>query len=488
MIAASYFLYAKFISISSVSFEKVDKSIAVLPFVNMSSDQDQEYFSDGLTEDIITQLAKIRSIKVISRTSVMQYKKNSKSLKEIGDELGVAVILEGSVQRSGDQVRITAQLIKADTDEHLWAESYDRPLKDIFTIQREVATAIATILKAALSASESNQLNQAVTTDPQAYNLYLRGYFELVDNKDRSSIREARKYFEQAIQLDSSFAKAYFSLADCYLNESGLGYEDPKIVLPMARKFIDKGMQFGPTTSEAYASLGGWHRNTFNFRESEKMLRKAIEVNPSQDNAYGWLANMLEMTGQYEESLKIYNKYFEVSPRSLYSSDVRRFYNRLLVGMNFEEGIRAIRLELESTSNSPEVQNEIYNRLARNYWYEGKRNEAISAAEHADNKALVRYYKEGKNDWLIKEIKDRIKEKSEAGDYVSPVGLLLSYASAGEYQEAYKWFEIAFEKKEPRLVLLLLRSNARMFPQNDPGYTQMRKKIMTLIDYDWPQN
>lgn len=194
------------------------------------------------------------------------------------------------------------------------------------------------------------------------------------------------------------------------------------------------------------------------------------------------------MTGQYEESLKIYNKYFEVSPRSLYSSDVRRFYNRLLVGMNFEEGIRAIRLELESTSNSPEVQNEIYNRLARNYWYEGKRNEAISAAEHADNKALVRYYKEGKNDWLIKEIKDRIKEKSEAGDYVSPVGLLLSYASAGEYQEAYKWFEIAFEKKEPRLVLLLLRSNARMFPQNDPGYTQMRKKIMTLIDYDWPQN
>ena len=484
---AGYFLYPKILS-SPRQEGGIEKSIAVLPFANMSSDPDQEYFSDGLTEDIITQLAKIRSIKVISRTSVIQYKKNAKSLKEIGDELGVAVILEGSVQRSGDQVRITAQLIKADTDEHLWAESYDRPLTDIFTIQREVATSIATILKATLSVGESNQLNQAVTTDPQAYNLYLRGYFELVDSKDRSSIREARKYFEQAIQLDSTFAKAYFSLADCYLNESGFGYEDPKIVLPMARKYIDKGMQFGSATSEAYASLGGWHRNTFNFRESEKMLRKAIEVNPSQDNAYGWLANMLEMTGQYEESLGIFKKYFEVSPRALYSSDLRGYYNRLLVAMNFEEGIRAIRQQLESTSNYPEFQKDIYNQLARYYWYGGKRNEAISAAEHADNKALVRYYKEGKNDWLIKEIKNRIKEKSEAGDYVSPVGLLLSYTIAGEYQEAYKWFEIAFEKKEPRLVLLLLHSSARMFPQNDPGYNQMREKIISLIDYDWPQN
>ena len=150
-------------------------SIAVLPFANISSDPQQDYFSDGLTEDIITQLSKIRAYKVISRTSVMQYKLAPKSVKEIGKELGVSLILEGSVQRQGDKVRITAQLINAVMDEHIWAESYDRPMNDIFSIQREVALAIAAVLNTTLSKRETQELDYIPTADLQAYDLYLRG-------------------------------------------------------------------------------------------------------------------------------------------------------------------------------------------------------------------------------------------------------------------------------------------------------------------------
>jgi TolB-like protein len=172
-----------------------ENSIAVLPFVNMSSDKEQEYFSDGLTEDIITQLSKIKSFKVISRTSVTQYKTTPKTIREIGKELGVATILEGSVQRSLKQVRITAQLINAVTDEHLWSESYDRPVDDIFTIQREVALAIASVLNTTLTKKESQQLDYVPTVNLQAYDFYMRGKF-LIEKRNKTDLLVARELFQ----------------------------------------------------------------------------------------------------------------------------------------------------------------------------------------------------------------------------------------------------------------------------------------------------
>jgi TolB-like protein len=189
-----------------------ENSIAVLPFVNMSSDKEQEYFSDGLTEDIITQLSKIKSFKVISRTSVTQYKKTPKTIREIGKELGVATILEGSVQRSLKQVRITAQLINAVTDEHLWSESYDRPVEDIFTIQREVALAIASVLNTTLTKKESQQLDYVPTVNLQAYDFYMRGKF-LVEKRNKTDLLVARELFQQAVTKDRTFADAYSGLA-----------------------------------------------------------------------------------------------------------------------------------------------------------------------------------------------------------------------------------------------------------------------------------
>ena len=213
-------------------------SIAVLPFANLSSDPAKDYFGDGLTEDIITQLSKIKAYKVISRTSVVQYKSSSKSIKEIGRELGVSLILEGSVQHHGEQVRITAQLINAVTDEHLWADSFDKSVIDIFTIQREVALAIAAVLNTSLSKKETQQLDYLPTANLQAYDFCLRGKL-LMEKRNKADLLVARDHLQQAVLADKSFADAYSGLADTYLLSSFRGYEDPVQMLWQAKKNID---------------------------------------------------------------------------------------------------------------------------------------------------------------------------------------------------------------------------------------------------------
>ena len=255
-----------------------ENSIAVLPFSNMSSDQEQEYFSDGLTEDIITQLSKIRSLKVISRTSVMQYKKNPKPVREIGSELGVATILEGSVQRHGDQVRITAQLINAASDDHLWAESYDRPVKDIFSIQREVAMAIASVLNTTLSKKEAEKLDSAPTINMQAYDLYLRGKF-LVEKRNKTDLLIARELFQQAVNKDPTFALAYSGLANTFLLSSYRGYESPATMLAQAKTHIDKALELDAKSGEIQATLGYWHYQAFKWKDAEEIYRN---VDPYQ--------------------------------------------------------------------------------------------------------------------------------------------------------------------------------------------------------------
>src|SRR6187399_470872 len=245
-----------------------ENSIAVLPFVNMSSDKEQEYFSDGLTEDIITQLSKIKSLKVVSRTSVMQYKKNPKSMREIGRELGVATILEGSVRKMGEHVRITAQLINATTDDHLWAESYDKSVKDLFNIQKDVATAIAQVLNAKISNKETQSLDHTPTTDLHAYDLYLRGRF-LIEKRNKTDMLQARDLFQQAVEIDKSFANAYSGLADTHLLASYRGYDEPDKMLTIARQHIDKALKLDPNSGETHASLGYWYHQTFDWGKAE---------------------------------------------------------------------------------------------------------------------------------------------------------------------------------------------------------------------------
>lgn len=431
-----------------------ENSIAVLPFVNMSSDKEQEYFSDGLTEDIITQLSKIKSFKVISRTSVMQYKKTPKSIREIGKELGVATIVEGSVQRSPKQVRITAQLINAVTDEHLWSESYDRPVDDIFTIQREVALAIASVLNTTLTRKESQQLDYVPTVNLQAYDLYMRGKF-LVEKRNVTDLLVARELFQQAVSKDRTFADAYSGLATTYLLSSFRGYEDPTKMLWLAKKNIDTALGLDPTSGEIQATLGYWYHQTFDWHAAEITYRRSIDLNANQSNVYLWLAILLEAKEDKEDSLKIYNRGNELNPVWDYLVQ-----NRIRALLNNNQSEVAINLQKElikKAGSDPSLKKIYYDELARMHWFLGNKEEAIKFAEKSMNKGLIAFLKTGDNSIMEREVDLYYNELKEKSEYVSQVWMGLDYARAGAREKAIDCFNNAIALKETAITYLLIR-------------------------------
>ena len=431
-----------------------ENSIAVLPFVNMSSDKEQEYFSDGLTEDIITQLSKIKSFKVISRTSVMQYKKTPKSIKEIGKELGVATILEGSVQRSSTKVRITAQLINAVTDEHLWSESYDRPVYDIFTIQREVALAIASVLNTTLSKKESQQLDYVPTVNLQAYDLYMRGKF-LVEKRNKTDLLIARELFQQAVAKDRTFADAYSGLATTYLLSSFRGYEDPTRMLWLAKKNIDTALGLDPSSGEIQATLGYWYHQTFDWHAAEITYRRAIDLNANQSNVYLWLGILLEAKDEKEEALKIYSRGNELNPMWDYLVE-----NRIRALVNNNQAEEAISMQkglVDKAAVDPTLQKTYYEDLSRLYWYLNYKTEAIAAAQRSGNKSLLKFYNEGDHSLMEKEVDRHYNELKEKSEYISQVWMGIDYAHAGARDKALECFNNAIALKETAITFLLLR-------------------------------
>jgi TolB-like protein/class 3 adenylate cyclase/Tfp pilus assembly protein PilF len=431
-----------------------ENSIAVLPFTNLSSDPEQEFFSDGLTEDIITQLSKIKSYKVISRTSVMQYKTSPKSVKDIGNELGVALIIEGSVQRSGEQVRITAQLINAITDEHMWAESYDRPVNDIFSIQREVAVSIASVLNTKLSRNETQQLDHVPTTSLQAYEFYLRGRL-LVEKRNKADILLARELFQQAVNKDKAFANAYSGLADTYLLSSFRGYEDPVEMLWLAKKNIDTALSLDPSSGETHASLGYWYHQSFDWHAAEITYRRAIGLNANQSNVYLWFAILLEAKGEREEALNIYKQGNEVNP--MWDYLVANQIKTLANNNNKEEAIQLQHKLIEKAAHSPELLKKRYAELARLFWSFNDRAEAIAAAERANDHGLVRFFHDNDSSLLEKRVDAYYADLKNRSEYISQLWMGIDYAYAGAREKALECFNNAIALKDTATTMLLIR-------------------------------
>jgi TolB-like protein/class 3 adenylate cyclase len=428
-------------------------SLAVLPFFNMSNSEDQEYFSDGLTEDIITQLSKIKALKVVSRTSVMQYKKAPKHVKDIGRELDVAVILEGSVQRAGEQVRITAQLIDAVSDEHLWAESYDRSVKDIFTIQREVALAIAEVLNARLSPQETKQLDQTPTSNLEAYDLYLRGKF-LVEKRSKAEVTEARELFEQAVSKDSNFANGYSGLAVTYLLASYRGYEDPVRMLWMAKKYIDLALALDSSSGESQAALGYWYHQKFDWHAAEITYRRSLDLNPNQSNVYLWLGLLLEGKGEAEEALAVYEKGCTINPSWDYLTANQV---RCLVNTGKREQAIALQQKLvEKHASEPVLQQEEYGDLARLYWSAGQKDEALDAAAMGGLTSLVNFFKDGDYTELQREVDEKYEQLKRNSENISQLWMGIDYARAGAREKALDCFNNAIALKDVAVTLLLV--------------------------------
>ena len=298
-----------------VSTPKIE-SIAVLPLENLSGDKEQEYFADGMTEALITDLGKIGALRVISRTSVMQYKGTKKPLPQIARELNVDAIVEGTVQRSDNRVRITANLLHAPTDRHLWAETYERDLRDVLALQDEVARAIASEIQIKVTPNEQVRLASARPLNPEAYRLYLQGRYYF-SKRTLPAFDKSVQLFQQVLEKEPSSALAYAGLAESYGITPFYGGALPKVAFPKAKAAALKALELDGSLAEAHASLAFvllyWD---WDWLAAERELKRAIELNPSYVTAHHWYAEYLGAMGRHDQAIAEIKRAQELDPLS----------------------------------------------------------------------------------------------------------------------------------------------------------------------------
>jgi TolB-like protein/DNA-binding winged helix-turn-helix (wHTH) protein/Tfp pilus assembly protein PilF len=429
-------------------------SLAVLPLANLSGDPAQEYFSDGMTDALITDLARTGSVKVISRTSVMRYKKTDKSLPEIARELNVDGIIEGTVQRSGDHVRITAQLIYAPSDKHLWVSTYDRELRDVLTLQSDVSQGIARQIEIALGPQGGNPgATRAVA--PAVYESYLKGRFELHDGS-RAALEEALRHFQAAIDADPTFAPAYAGLAATY---SDLGTvfrgEPPLETRPKAFAAAGKALELDPQLVEAHIELAGALADDWRWQEAEAEYKRAIELSPNNAEAHADYAEWLNCQGRTEEALMWARRAQELDPLALHGTDIGWI---LFSARRYDEAIRELRAVL---AIEPDKRGAL--------WFLGfaligaeKFEEAIqvlervSSATHRSSAVLgllVHAYAGAGRRTEGLRILDELHRRRKTG-YVPPAAFLNAYLGLGDKEEAFKWLGRAVEERSKMMQFL----------------------------------
>src|SRR5438132_1574321 len=293
------------------------KSIAVLPFDNLSEEKGNAFFAEGVQDEILTRLAKVADLKVISRTSTQHFKSAPDNLPQIAKQLDVVNILEGSVQKANDQVRVNVQLINALTDAHLWAETFDRKLTDIFAVESEIAKTIADTLQAKLTGSEKTAMSKKPTANPEAYELYLKGRF-FWNKRTSADLRKAVDYFNQAIAKDSNYALAYAGLADAFAMYPDYGVEAPADAYPRAKSAAMKALELDNTLGQPHAALGLVYANfEHDFAKSIGEFERAAQLDPNYATAHQWINTGLEPTGQFDRSIAETKHAIELDPLSL---------------------------------------------------------------------------------------------------------------------------------------------------------------------------
>jgi TolB-like protein/Flp pilus assembly protein TadD len=322
VVAAGLFVYQLVRSKSAVTPRQSEaatvpnKSIAVLPFDNLSRDPDNAYFCEGVQDEILTRLAKVADLKVISRTSTQHFKSTPDNLPQIAKQLGVAHILEGSVQKASDQVRVNVQLINALTDAHLWADTYDRKLTDIFAVESEIAKTIADTLQARLTGSEKTEMSKKPTEDPEAYEFYLKGRF-FWNKRTGTDLRKAIEYFNQAVARDPNYALAYVGLADSYLLLPNYGSTSSQEALPPARSAAKKALALDDSLAEAHASLGLLATIELDLERALSELERAVQLKPNYATAHHWLALANMTLARFDPAIAEGKRAIELDPLSV---------------------------------------------------------------------------------------------------------------------------------------------------------------------------
>ena len=441
----------------------LDKSIAVLPFTNLSNDPEQEYFSDGIVETILNHLFKVGELKVISSTSTKRYKNTELSLKEIARELGVSSILEGSVQRIGNNVRITTQLIEAKTDIHLWSETYDRDVTDIFSIQTEVAQNVARELKATLTSDAKTQIEKSQTKNPEAYNLYLQGRFLIEKTgKNIEDIRKSIEYFEKAVSIDPVYALAYTGLAEAYqlipsysstLRQEAFEKSLRLEALAKSKEYIKKALGIDKNLAEAHAILGRiLYYYEWKWEEARKEFELSLELNPNFLAAHVYYGDLLCILREYTEGRKQLNIALEIDPFSswgLHGSIADTYTYEGKFQESFEEELKRQVMYSDSTPLW---------RHFRNYVGLGEDLKAVEelwkvllrTGEITNAKDSI-FLKDAYNKSGIKGLWYWMLELELKKSSPDPFSLATRYACVGKKKEALNWLEKYFELKALRL-------------------------------------
>jgi TolB-like protein/DNA-binding winged helix-turn-helix (wHTH) protein/Flp pilus assembly protein TadD len=419
------------------------RSLAVLPLSNLSGDPQQDYFADGMTDALITDLAKIRGLKVISRTSVMQFKDVKKPLPEVARTLGVDGILEGSVQRANGRVRITAQLIRAPTDTHLWAQSYERDARDVLALQAEIAHAVAREIKVALAPAEAQRVSAARHVDPEVYELYLKGRYE-ADRLLQEGMKNSLDYFQQVINLDPTFTPAYCGLADSFTTLGIDGFVAGAEVYPKAKAAALKALELDPTSAEAHASLGFV---LFNYdRDYEGAIREletATRLNPNYVPGHLWLSFSLAWLGRSEQAIQEIEHARRLDPLSA-RINTNVVYVTFL-GRQYDRAIAEAHKTLELEPNYAWA----HYFLARAYLEKGMVKEAFAEFQRrltlqptfpkAQADIALAYAALGNRNEALK-ILGKLKEQSKR-EYVTPYPMARAYLRLGEKEEALAWLQ-----------------------------------------------
>ena len=353
-------------------------SIAVLPFSDLSAARDNEYFSDGLTEEIISGLSAVPDLKVISRTSAQHYKGSDKPLRQIAAELNVAHILEGSVRQDGNRVRITAQLIDARTDEHLWAQSYDDDLRDIFRVQEQIARRVVQSLQLELGDHEQTALVREGTHDPEAYQLYRRARF-LWNTRSREGHARAIEYYRQAIARDSLYADAYAGMADTYLTSIQLNVSSlpPLETYERAKWAVERALALDDKSADAHAAQGVSMHWQHNWPAAERAFRRALELNPNHASAHTWYSLTLSGMGRPKEALEESRRAYELDPFAVVT--VSNYGWQCYLSRDYECAIEQFRRTIEIGPNYGRG----YQRLAVAYVQQGKLDDALAGVQKA---------------------------------------------------------------------------------------------------------
>jgi TolB-like protein/class 3 adenylate cyclase/Tfp pilus assembly protein PilF len=329
----------------TTSFSPPAKSIAVLPFENLSHDPDNAYFADGIQEEILTRLSKIAELKVISRTSTRRFTSKPENLGEIAKQLGVAHILEGAVQKAGDQVRVNVQLIDAQNDSHLWADEFDRKLQDIFVVETEIATKIADTLRAKLSGREQRAISVHPTTDTEAYQLYLQGRY-LWRQRNETPLLKAVDYFKQALAKDPNYVQAYSGIADCYSVLPYFGKLSPRACYAKAKAAANEALKIDDELSEAHASRAILLLSDYDFTGGQREFLRAIDLDPNSSNAYYWYGwTFFIPLGRFDEGIAQIKRAIELDPLSaIYYANLAESYR---MARRYPEAIAQARKTIE---------------------------------------------------------------------------------------------------------------------------------------------